>query len=844
MDTNKFFEQLDNYFANQDIDGAKQYLKEEYQRGIEAKDDVYVLTVLNETMGFCRDIGAFDESIDACHKAIDLMKKMGIEGSVEYATSLQNIANAHRAAGLTAESLEYFHKVFVIYKKELDPNDYRIASLHNNIALLYQEKGNFIMATEHLKKALSIIKTHKDSDIEVASTLTNLAASEIELDNVHSAKLHLEEALEIFRKDEKKNFHYSAALSAMAALECKNENYAQAIPYYEEALYEIELNMGRESHAYIVTEQNYQEVTKKCEELGLEVAHFDSTQTKTDQYDQATADLYDQAKTDQANSAQQNAAQAASNNSSTEQTNISGLELSRLFYEQYGKVMIHEKFGQYENEIAVGLCGEGSEVFGFDDEISRDHDFGPGFCMWLSDELYAQIGRELNAEYDKLPDEFMQTKRLTTRMAEGRVGAWSIDGFFENYTGYKSAPKTDEEWIEIDDYKLATVTNGAIFRDDRGEFTKTRQGFMRQSPLAYRIKLARVISTMAQTGQCNYARSMARKDYVTANMCIAKFMEATLHCLFLLNDSYAPYYKWMLKGSKTLEILPEVGDIMRALADTPDQRDAWKDIKYQNNIVNKDDQKAMIIEMTAKLIINELRNQGLVKTITTNFLGDYVHEIYGSENSSILAKPDRESMIREIVTLEFEAFDKVENIDGRAECQDDWPYFNVMRRSQYMTWTDAMLEKLLTLWRHNKSIGWNMITEKYARMMESTDPKRYKELESKLPPKTETDRNVVEQIAQIQVKWMEEFAQEYPLLASQARDISSENDEMYNTSYETYLKGELLTYDSELIKMYGEFVVDLSRSGKNLAELTIQNTAKLQGYKSLDEAENSLKERS
>ena len=53
---------------------------------------------------------------------------------------------------------------------------------------------------------------------------------------------------------------------------------------------------------------------------------------------------------------------------------MKGLELAKAYYEEYGRPMIREKFPDYEGRIAVGLAGEGSECFGYDDEISRDHD--------------------------------------------------------------------------------------------------------------------------------------------------------------------------------------------------------------------------------------------------------------------------------------------------------------------------------------------------------------------------------------------------------------------------------------------------------------------------------------
>ena len=84
------------------------------------------------------------------------------------------------------------------------------------------------------------------------------------------------------------------------------------------------------------------------------------------------------------------------------ENNKSTLAVCREFYEKYGRDMIHTKFPAFEKRIAVGLVGEGSECFGFDDEISRDHDFGLGFCMWLNKTDYQTIGAQLQNAYHEL----------------------------------------------------------------------------------------------------------------------------------------------------------------------------------------------------------------------------------------------------------------------------------------------------------------------------------------------------------------------------------------------------------------------------------------------------------
>ena len=92
---------------------------------------------------------------------------------------------------------------------------------------------------------------------------------------------------------------------------------------------------------------------------------------------------------------------------------MKGLELARGYYEAYGKPMLEEKFSHLLPKIAVGLVGSGSECFGYDDDLSQDHDFEPCFCLFLPSE--EEISRRdaflLERAYAKLPDSFLGYKR-------------------------------------------------------------------------------------------------------------------------------------------------------------------------------------------------------------------------------------------------------------------------------------------------------------------------------------------------------------------------------------------------------------------------------------------------
>lgn len=118
---------------------------------------------------------------------------------------------------------------------------------------------------------------------------------------------------------------------------------------------------------------------------------------------------------------------------------MKGIEQARKFYTEVGIKMIADEFGDYQNRIAVGLVGHGSECFGFDDEVSRDHDFEVGFCMWLTKEDEEKIGFKLMRAYDKLKEEYCLKNGFgKPRQSAGGAsaqGVYRIDDFYRRYTG-------------------------------------------------------------------------------------------------------------------------------------------------------------------------------------------------------------------------------------------------------------------------------------------------------------------------------------------------------------------------------------------------------------------------
>ena len=252
-----------------------------------------------------------------------------------------------------------------------------------------------------------------------------------------------------------------------------------------------------------------------------------------------------------------------------------GMDLARGYYLEFGKPMLEEQFPQYTSRIACGLAGEGSDAFGFDDQLSRDHDFGPGFCLWLTDEDAEKIGPALQKAYQSLPETYRGVKRKTDAgMAAGRTGVMRISDFYGKYTGMPQGPSTLNQWMQVPEQFLATAVNGEVFTDPLGEFTKIREKLLAFYPEDVRIKkLSCNCHKMGQAGQYNYPRVLKRGDVVAAVLALSTFVEAAMKAVYLLNRRYAPYYKWTFKGLAELDRLTEVAPLLSKLCKDPCQEE-------------------------------------------------------------------------------------------------------------------------------------------------------------------------------------------------------------------------------------------------------------------------------
>jgi len=248
---------------------------------------------------------------------------------------------------------------------------------------------------------------------------------------------------------------------------------------------------------------------------------------------------------------------------------MQGLELSRRFFAEWGEPELEKRFPGLLQRAAVGLAGEGSECFGYDDALSLDHDFEPGFCLWLTAEDYRAHGFALERWYAARPRAFAGFDRQKLAPVGGsRHGAQEIGDFYRRFLGTPGAPETWEQWLYLPQQSLACACSGAVFRDDTGMFSRVRETLRQGYPRDVRAKkLAAHSLLMYQAGVYNYPRCLARDERGAAQLAVFEFARHAISLVYLLNGVYEPFYKWVYRGMREFSLLSGLGESLTALTE-------------------------------------------------------------------------------------------------------------------------------------------------------------------------------------------------------------------------------------------------------------------------------------
>ncbi|MBR4224440.1 MAG: tetratricopeptide repeat protein [Oscillospiraceae bacterium] len=334
-------EKIDGLLRESRLDEAYEYMKAELSAADERGDVPAVMYLLAELAGFCRDTGRMQESIGYAERAE--REFPADRDSSEYTAVLLNLANAYRAGG-DKRAYEVYARIDELTRRWPEHR----APYHNNYALLLQDDGRFAEAAEELRAALPLVE---DDQRRTAITKANLSVCLLHEGDTDGAETMARESLRWFEGQLPSDFHCSAALAAMGDICAAKGDKDKASWYYEAALSEIELHMGRCGFWDIV--------------------------------DEKLKDIY-----------------------SGSRPHISGLELSRRYFDTFFRPAIKgltEMCPSLADKVTIGLVGEGSECFGFDDERSFDHDMGPSFCIFADDDVPDEDYKKLVWAYDMLP---------------------------------------------------------------------------------------------------------------------------------------------------------------------------------------------------------------------------------------------------------------------------------------------------------------------------------------------------------------------------------------------------------------------------------------------------------
>lgn len=165
---------IDSLKSSGKIAQAVQYAENAFEQAEAGGNSAAALTVLNELLGLYRHCGTTETALNAADKAVKMVSRLRPD-KISGATILLNAATTMSAFGRHKAALEVFVSVRELYSESLDPGDYRLAGLYNNMAFALKEDGNVSEAETFFLKADRILENIPGTENDRSVTLCSLA---------------------------------------------------------------------------------------------------------------------------------------------------------------------------------------------------------------------------------------------------------------------------------------------------------------------------------------------------------------------------------------------------------------------------------------------------------------------------------------------------------------------------------------------------------------------------------------------------------------------------------------------------------------------------------------------
>jgi hypothetical protein len=239
-----------------------------------------------------------------------------------------------------------------------------------------------------------------------------------------------------------------------------------------------------------------------------------------------------------------------------------GIELSRRYHFEFVQPFISSNFPDLR--YASALIGPGSEVLGYDTEMSTDHDWGPRVFLFLQnqdmnfvDDIFQMLQTNKPDEFYGYPVDLNQT--VINELSHFIEGQLAIDL-------YKGVQLVD--WLTFPSQVLAEIVGGEVFRDDTGQLTAVRKQFNYYPDDIWLFLMASIWNRIGQEEHL-LLRSGYMGDELGSTIIASRIVRDIMHLCFLMERRYAPYPKWFGTAFKELncanELLPLLINVQSAV---------------------------------------------------------------------------------------------------------------------------------------------------------------------------------------------------------------------------------------------------------------------------------------